>query len=61
MLNFPAFAEALLHTVQVKVNDRRDVQRQELAEKQAANNCKSERLTRIRAFAVLHRDRQRAE
>ena len=47
--------------VQVKINDRGGVERDELGEQQAADDGDAERTAQFRAGAVFHRERQRAE
>ena len=47
--------------IQVKINDRRRVERQELREQQAADDGDAQRLAQFRASAVFQGQRQRAE
>ena len=47
--------------VEIEIDDRRDVQRQELRHAQAADHRDAERLAQLGAGAGAERDRQRAE
>src|SRR5215470_2889407 len=46
-----------LHAVEIKINDRRGVERQELAQREAADHGVAERLAQLRAGAVTERER----
>ena len=55
-----AALDAPIEVVEVGVEDRRDVQRDELRERQSAHDGDAERPARLRARARAERDRQRA-
>ena len=50
-----------VQAVEIKVDDRRDVEREQLREDQAADHRDTQRLAELGACAAAERDRQRAE
>src|SRR5215831_17281030 len=50
-----------LHAVEIKINHRRSVERQELAQREAADHGVAERLAQLRARAVAERERKARE
>src|SRR6266850_3511573 len=60
-LRFEAAPEDAVDAVKIEVDDRRDVERQELRHAQAADHRDAERLAQLGAGAGAERDRQRAE
>src|SRR5262249_57232114 len=47
-----------LHSVEIEINDRRGVERQELAQREAADHGVAERLAQLRSRAVTERERK---
>src|SRR5215475_16217692 len=50
-----------LHAVEIKINDRRGVKRQQLAQREAADHGVAERLAQLRSGAVTERERKPRE
>src|SRR5262249_18611957 len=55
-----AAPEPDLHAVEIKINDRRGVERQQLAQRETADHGVAERLAQLRARAVTERERKPA-
>ena len=60
-LRFEPALEHAVDAVEIDVDDRRDVERQQLRQAQAADHRDAERLAQLGALAGAERDRQRAE
>src|SRR5262249_374760 len=56
-----AAPEPDLHAVEIKINDRRGVERQELAQREAADHRVAERLAQLRPRAVTEGERKPRE
>ena len=55
------FLEPAAEAIEIEINDRRGVEREELREQQAADDGDAERPAQFAAGAVFQRERQRAE